>query len=420
MVSVCMYFHVHQPFRLAKYNVFDIGQHHDYFDEKKNEEIIRKVATKCYLPTNKILLDLIKQHQGRFKVSFSITGVILEQLEKHAPDVLQSFKDLAATGCVEFVTETYYHSLAYLFSKDEFKAQVELQTKKIEDVFGQTPTVFRNTELILNNELANYVERMGYRAVLAEGADHILGWRSPNFLYRPVYTEKVKALLKNYKLSDDLAFRFSNKAWEEYPLSVEKYTGWINAANGNGHTINLFMDYETFGEHQWEDTGIFEFLKRFPGEHLKRLDNDFKTVSEVAEAYEPVGEIDMHHFVSWADIERDLTAWLGNPIQDNAAKQLYAFEQAVKASGDEKLLADWRKLTTSDHLYYMCTKWFNDGDVHKYFSPYDSPYDAFISFMNVLNDMAFRLKDRGVEVKLPLARGEPLRVSEQPSMLIKD
>ena len=416
MVSVCFYFHVHQPYRLAKYNVFDIGHHHDYFDDKKNEEIIHKVAEKCYLPTNRLLLDLIKQHQGRFKVSFSVTGTILEQFEKYAPEVLQSFKDLAQTGCVEFVAETYYHSLAYLFSKEEFKEQVKMQERKLMELFGQKPKVFRNTELIFNNELAGFMEQMGYQAILAEGADHVLGWRSPNFLYRPVATKEIKALLKNYKLSDDIAFRFGNKGWEEHPLSVEKYAQWLNAANGNGQTINLFMDYETFGEHQWEDTGIFEFMRHLPGELLKHPDNDFKTVTEVASSFEPIGQVDAHNFVSWADVERDLSAWLGNPIQDNAAKQLYAFEEAVKASKDPQLLEDWRKLTTSDHFYYMCTKWFNDGDVHKYFNPYDSPYEAFISFMNVLNDMAIRLRDRGVDVQGPDI-ATPL--TEEPSLVVQ-
>ncbi len=417
MVSVCMYFHVHQPYRLAKYNVFDIGSHHNYFDDKKNEEILQKVAGKCYLPTNRLLLDLIKMHNGHFKVSFSVTGVVLEQFEKYSPEVLQSFKDLAATGCVEFVAETYYHSLAYLFSKQEFDEQVKMHTKKIEELFGQTPKVFRNTELVFNNELAAHVEGMGYKGILAEGADHLLDWRSPNFLYRPSSTNQIKALLKNYKLSDDIAFRFGNKGWEDHPLSVEKYTKWLNATNGNGNVINLFMDYETFGEHQWEDTGIFEFLRHLPGEVLSHPDNSFKTVGEVTDSFEPVGEYDAHHFISWADIERDLSAWLGNPIQDNASKQLYAFEQAVKESNDPKIIEDWRKLTTSDHFYYMCTKWFNDGDVHKYFSPYESPYEAFISFMNVLNDMAIRLRDKGVEVSTePLKQA--MNPSETPSLLI--
>lgn len=394
MVSICLYFHVHQPYRIANYNVFDIGAHSNYFDDHKNKAILHKVAQKCYLPTNKVLYDLIKQFNGKFKISFSITGTVLEQFEKYAPDVLESFKKLAQTGCVEFVGETYYHSLAFLYSKEEFKEQVRMHEEKIKQLFNQKPTVFRNTELIFNNELASYIEKMGYAGVLAEGADHILDWRSPNFLYRPKTTSKIKALLKNYKLSDDIAFRFGNKGWKEHPLSVEKFSQWINANNGDGHTVNLFMDYETFGEHQWEDTGIFEFLKHLPQELLKHPDNNFKTVSEVAQSYPVAGEVDMHNFVSWADLERDISAWVGNPIQDNAIAQLYKLEKKVKQTNNPQLIEKWRKLTTSDHFYYMCTKWFNDGDVHKYFSPYDSPYEAFINFMNVLNDLVLRVNEQ--------------------------
>ena len=393
MVSVCFYFQVHQPFRLKKYSVFDIGNNSDYFDEQKNKEIIHKIAKKCYLPTNNLLLKLIKQFNGKFKVSFSISGVALEQFEKYAPEVLNSFRELAKTGCVEFLNETYYHSLSYLFDKDEFREQVMLHKKKIKELFGQESTVFRNTELVYNNEMANFVQGMGYKTILAEGADHILGWRSPNFLYTPKTAEKMKLFVKNYKLSDDVAFRFSNKGWKEHPLTVEKYAKWISSANGNGYVVNLFMDYETFGEHQWEDTGIFEFLKLLPGELLKHPDNDFVTVSEAAERYTPVSELDMHNFVSWADVERDLSAWLGNSLQNAASNELYRVGKLVKQVNDPKLLADWRRLTTSDHFYYMCVKWFSDGDVHKYFNPYDTPYEGFIAFMNALNDIVIRIRD---------------------------
>jgi alpha-amylase len=393
MVAVCFYFQVHQPFRLRKYGVFDIGANSDYFDEKKNSEILHKVARKCYLPTNKILLDLIKNNDGKFKISFSISGVALEQFEKYAPEVLHSFRELAKTGCVEFLDETYYHSLSYLFDKEEFTEQVKMHREKIKNLFGQEPKVFRNTELIYNNELANFVKDMGYDAIIAEGADHILGWRSPNFIYSPKTADGMKLLLKNYKLSDDIAFRFSNKGWSEHPLSVEKYANWISDVNGNGNVINLFMDYETFGEHQWEDTGIFEFLKKLPSQVLNHSDNSFVTVSEAAKNFPAVAEIDMHNFVSWADLERDLSAWLGNPLQNSAMKEVYKLGHLVKATKDEKLINDWRKLTTSDHFYYMCIKWFSDGDVHKYFNPYDSPYEGFISFMNVLNDVAIRVKE---------------------------
>ncbi|MBN2459057.1 glycoside hydrolase family 57 protein [Candidatus Woesearchaeota archaeon] len=393
MVSVCFYFQVHQPFRLRKYSVFDIGNNSEYFDEYKNREIIKKVANKCYLPTNRLLLELIKKHNGKFKVSFSISGVALDQFEKYAPEVLYSFRELARTGCVEFLNETYYHSLSYLFDKDEFKEQVMMHREKIKDLFGQESKAFRNTELIYNNELANYVQGLGYKTILAEGADHILGWRSPNFVYTPKTAESMKLLLKNYKLSDDVAFRFSNKGWSEHPLTVEKYSRWISSNNGNGYVINLFMDYETFGEHQWEDTGIFKFMERLPEEILRHPDNSFVTVSEAAEKYVPVAEMDIHHFMSWADVERDLSAWLGNQLQNSAASELYKVGRLVKKSGDTGLIDDWRKLTTSDHFYYMCIKWFSDGDVHKYFNPYDTPYEGFITFMNVLNDIVIRVKE---------------------------
>jgi len=410
LVSVCMYFQVHQPYRIRHYSVFDIGNNHDYFYHDKNRQICEKVAKKCYLPANKIILDLINQTDGKFKVAYSITGVALDQFEEYMPEVIESFKALARTGKVEFISETYYHSLAYLFSKEEFKEQVLKHKLKIKKLFGQEPKIFRNTELIFNNELANFIERQGYKGIIAEGADHILGWRSPNFLYTPVTCSKIKVLLKNYKLSDDIAFRFSNKGWEEHPLTSEKFAQWVNAANGNGEVINLFMDYETLGEHQWEDTGIFEFLKHMPHKILEHPDNSFMTPSEVVDAYEPKAEIDMHNYVSWADIERDLSAWMGNDMQNNSFRELYQLEKHIMASKDKKLIEDWRKLQTSDHFYYMCTKWFADGDVHRYFNPYDTPYDSFISFMNILNDIAIRLKLQDNQKKMEL--------SESPSQLL--
>ncbi len=389
MASVCFYFQVHQPYRLRHYTIFDNDL--NYFDEYKNAQVCRKVAGKCYLPTNQLMLDLIRQHEGRFKVAYSITGVVLEQFQEYAPEVLASFQELAETGCVEFLAETYYHSLSFLFSPREFAAQIEAHKKTVRALFGQTPRVFRNTELVYNNTLAEAVDRIGgFDAILAEGADHILGWRSPNFVYRPPNARRLKLLLKNYRLSDDIAFRFSNRGWREWPLRAEKFGQWINAVNGNGYTVNLFVDYETFGEHQWEDTGIFEFLRHLPTEILKNPDNDFKTPSEVVDAYEAVDVVDVPHLVSWADTERDLSAWLGNPMQHNAIYELYKLEDQIKATGDPDLLDDWRKLQTSDHFYYMCTKWFADGDVHKYFNPYDSPYDSYINFMNVLDHLRSR------------------------------
>lgn len=400
MVNICFYFQVHQPFRLRQYSVFDIGVNQNYFDEEKNKAIAIKVANKCYLPTNKVMLDLIKHSKGKFRCSYSISGVALEQFEKYCPQVIESFKELAKTGAVEFIAETYYHSLSYLYSKEEFRAQVKLHEEKLMKVLGvPKPTTFRNTELIFNNELAKFIEDMGYTAILAEGADHVMGWKSPNYVYRPVTCSKIHLLLKNYKLSDDVAFRFSNKSWEEWPLTAEKYTKWINAFNGNGETINLFMDYETFGEHQWEDTGIFEFLKVMPFEILKHPDNTFMTPSETVKKFPVRGDLDCHSFISWADLERDLSAWLGNKMQTNAISELYAVEAFVKKTADKVLIESWRRLTTSDHFYYMCTKWFSDGDVHKYFNPYDSPYDSFIAFMNVLNDLIIRSKDYDKKLK---------------------
>ena len=390
MVSTCFYFQVHQPMRLRRYSIFEIGSHNNYFDGQKNEAIIRKIAHKCYLPANRIMLDLINKTGGKFKVAYSFTGILLEQLEKYSPEVIESFRKLVDTGSVELLDETYHHTISFMHSRDEFKDQVKMHNKKIRELFNYKPKVFRNTELIYNNELASFVEGMGYKGILAEGADHILGWRSPNFIYRPKGTENIKLLLKNYRLSDDIAFRFSEKSWKEFPLTAPKYAGWINAVNGNGNLINLFMDYETFGEHQWEDKGIFEFLKHLPEEILKNPDNDFVTPSEAIKRYDSVAELDFPHFVSWADIERDTSAWLGNKMQQEAMRELYSLEPHVKLSGDENLLEEWRKLQTSDHFYYMCTKWFNDGDVHKYFNPYDSPYEAYITYMNTLND--FRIK----------------------------
>ena len=396
MSAICLYFQVHQPFRVKRYSIFQVGKDSNYFsddeDEKlSNRKILKKVSNKCYLPTNKLLLELIKKYP-KFKISFSLSGVFLDQLELYEPEVLESFQALVATGKVEILSETYFHSLSFLFSKDEFHEQVEMHRNKVKILFGQQPRVFRNTELIYNNDLAQKIERMGYEGIITEGADHTLLWRSPNFLYQPKGTKNIKLLLKNYKLSDDIAFRFSSKEWSEYPLTAEKFASWVNNVNGNGEIINLFMDYETFGEHQWEDTGIFDFLKAFPKEILKHKDNSFVTPTEAVRKFNPVGELDIPFFISWADVERDLSAWLSNPMQHDAIRKLYDLEHLVKSSGDPQLIDDWRRLQTSDHFYYMCTKWFADGDVHKYFNPYESPYDSFISFMNVMHDLRLRLK----------------------------
>ncbi len=395
--GIVLYLHVHQPLRVRKYTVFDTAEKHNYFDEhddsdRNNAKIMHKVAEKSYRPMNALLEKLLKTHP-EFKVSLSITGTFMEQAEKWTPDVLESFKRLVATGRVEIVSETYYHSLAFFYSLEEFERQVEMHRSKVRELFGVETSVFRNTELSYNNSLAKWADNYGFKGILAEGWDPILGWRSPNFVYKPVGTENIALLLKNYKLSDDLAFRFSNKAWEQWPLNADTYSEWTNASITDKSIINLFMDYETFGEHQWHDTGIFEFFEHFVSNWLSNPANTFYTTSEAIDTHQPAGEIDMPHTVTWADAERDLTAWLGNSMQREALRHLYALEDDILRSGDVQLIGDWRKLQTSDHVYYMCTKWFTDGDVHAYFSPYESPYDAFLYFMNALRDVRYRLME---------------------------
>ena len=389
MASVVFYFQVHQPHRLRRYSIFDSGT--DYFDDQANAEICRKVASKCYLPANALITELIGAHDGRFRVNYSVTGMAIEQFRRFCPEVLDSFVKLAETGCVEFIAETYYHSLAFLYRRDEFIEQVEKHRRMISDLFGQKPRAFRNTELTYNNDVAEVVESMGFDVALTEGADHILGHRSPNFIYRPPNCKRLRLMLKNYRLSDDIAFRFGDRAWAEWPLTAEKFAGWVDQINGNGYVCNLFMDYETFGEHQWGDTGIFEFLRALPGKVMATGKNDFLTVSQVVDRYPVAGELDIPHMISWADTERDISAWLGNSMQANALFETYAITDTVRSSGDDALIEDWRKLQTSDHFYYMCTKYFADGDVHKYFNPYQSPYDSYINYMNILDSIRGRL-----------------------------
>lgn len=399
--AIVLYLHVHQPYRVRHYTIFDAGVDHAYFsapyeDRTSNERIMHKVAEKSYLPTNRRLLQLLRNHP-EFKLSLSITGTAIEQMERWSPESLQSFKDLCATGRVEIVAETYHHSLAFFYSRTEFEAQVKMHERKIQEVFGQTPKVFRNTELSYNNDLAYWADKAGYKGILAEGWDPVLGWRTPNFVYRPGYTSNIRLLMKNYKLSDDIAFRFGDQNWTEWPLTADKFAHWLNES-GDATNFNLFMDYETFGEHQWDESGIFDFLEHLPGQWLRQPGNTFMTVSEVIDRFEPVDQVDVPYTITWADTERDLSAWLGNGMQASAIHALYAMENSIAGTGDLQLIEDWRKLQTSDHFYYMCTKWFNDGDIHAYFSPYANPYDAFIAFMNAYHDMRFRLSEKGVPV----------------------
>lgn len=393
MPSVCFYFQVHQPYRVGRYSYFDASRSQNYFDVAKNAQVARKVADKCYLPTNDLMLELIERYNGQFKIAYSISGVALEQFKEYTPEVLASFQRLVNTGCVELIGETYYHSLAGVFDEQEFVEQVEKHRDTLNDLFGVTPTVFRNTELIYDDRVGRLINQMGYRGAIAEGCDDILGWRSPNFLYHVAGYPETKLLLKNYRLSDDIAFRFSNQGWEEWPLTSEKFASWVHQVSGNGDVVNLFMDYETFGEHQWESTGIFNFMRHLPEAVLRHSDWGFKTPSECVAAYPARDEAVFYRTTSWADIDRDLTAWRGNRMQEGALARAFGLRDRVLAIGDDAIVHEWRKLLTSDHFYYMCTKWAADGDVHAYFSPFDSPYEAFINYMNTLRGFEARLAE---------------------------
>ena len=396
MRAICLYLHMHQPVRYREYSIFDVGNNSNYYNDlydgrQSNERIFKKVAAKSYHPMLDLLAQKMAQHPD-FKVSLSITGTWCDQAIKWDPSLITKIRQMVERGQVEIVGETYYHSLAFFYDREEFETQVNLHSAKIQELFGTTPQVFRNTELAYNDQLAAWAEAHGYRGILAEGWDRVLGWRSPNYVYRPAGCQRLRLLLKNYRLSDDIAFRFSNHDWQEWPLTVPKYQQWVNDDCLRGPLINLFMDFETFGEHQWADTGIFGFMEQFIDSWLAEYENKFVTVSEAINLQDPIGEISMPETVTWADTERDLSAWAGSPMQDSATHDLYALKHDILATGDADLIRDWRYLTTSDHAYSMCTKYWHDGDVHAYFSAYASPYESFMYYMNVLRDIEYRLK----------------------------
>ena len=388
MPSVCLCFAVHQPYRLRNYTFFDINRTHDYFDDELNRSILGKIVERCYLPANDILLKLIDKHKGEFRIAISMTGVVLEQLEKNHEEALESFKRLAETGQVEFVNQVYYHSLAALFSMKEFEEQVRMNRDKIKALFGQVPKTFLNTEMLYRNDLAREIERLGYKAILTEGADQLLGWRSPNFVYQPAGCLSLKCLLRNYRLSDDIAFRFSDSSWSAYPLQAEKYADWIHRINTEAEVINLFLNYETFGEHHRKSSGIFEFLEELPSRILERTDFEFLKPLEVARKYQPVAQLDVSQAVSCADVDKDLTAWVGNHMQRDAIQNVYGLERDLRRMKNRGLMETWRKLQSSDLFYYMSTKCFADGEVHRYFNPHASPYEAYINFMNIITDFS--------------------------------
>ncbi len=386
-----MYFQIHQPLRLKRYRFFNIGNDHYYYDDYLNESVINRLAERSYLHANKVIRSIIKQFGKQFKVAFSISGITLDQFELYAPEVIESFQKLAKTGCVEFLCETYSHSLISLRNKDEFTRQVYKHKQKIKDLFDQEPTVFRNTELIYSDEIGDNIAGMGFTAMITEGAKHILGWKSPNYLYCNAINPRLKVLLRNFRLSDDIAFRFSNRNWSEFPLTADKFVYWLNEMDKKEETVNIFIDYETFGEHQWMESGIFEFLTDLPVKVYKDSKFIFATPSEVAANLLPVSTISVPYPISWADEERDITAWLGNDLQLDAFNRLSQFTERVNQCNDPKIQKDWKYLQASDHFYYMSTKFFSDGAIPVYFNPYESPYDAYINYMNVLSDFGIRL-----------------------------
>jgi alpha-amylase len=391
MKTVCLFFQIHQPFRHRRYRFFDIGNEHYYYDDYTNESIMRKIALKSYLPTNKLLLKLAHQLEGEFKVSFSITGLALEQFQLYAPEVIESFKELAKTGCIEFLSETYSHSLSSLKDKSIFEQQVKLHDQIIFELFGMKPRVFRNTEMIYSDEIGAQVAGMGYNAILTEGAKQVLGWKSPNYVYVNAINPRLKVLMRNFKLSDDISFRFSNTNLADYPLTADKFVRWLEKPNSKGEVVNLFLSYETFGERQPKESGIFDFLESLSVKIANHPDLKFATPSEVIDDLQPISAVSVPYPISWADEERDLTAWLGNGMQKEAFDKLYNLRQQMAKCTDTELIKEWNYLQGSDHFYYMSTKYFSDGEVHSYFNPFDSPYEAFINYMNVLSDFKIRL-----------------------------
>ncbi|MFT4177524.1 MAG: glycoside hydrolase family 57 protein [Luteolibacter sp.] len=389
MPDICLYFQVHQPNRLSAYDFFRIGDHASYEDDTLNEAILNKVSENCYLPANRLFKQLIKENDGRFRLALSISGMLIEQLERFRPDVLGSFQELVATGSVELLAETYYHSLAFVHSKKEFERQVEMHLDKLEKVFHVRPRVFRNTELIYNDAIAAQAETMGFDGVIAEGVDRVLGGRSPNFLYRAPYTARITTLLRNYKLSDDLGFRFTDPTWPDYPLTPEKFAHRL--AEAEGDVVTLFMDYESIGEHQNADTGIFEFWQALSAA-VDEAGLQWVTPMEAVSFYRADDEYACPFMTSWADSERDLSAWMGNVMQQEAIAKVHRLEKEILAVKDPALTHTWAKMQTSDHFYWMSTKGGTDGLVHTYFTPYPSPYDAYIYFMNVLADLQIRLR----------------------------
>ncbi len=393
MKAICFYFQIHQPFRLKRYRFFDIGNDHYYYDDFANDDIITRIAHRSYIPAAEALLRMIENTGGKFRCALSITGTALEQCEQYVPEFIDLLKKLADTGNVEFLAETYAHSLSSLIDPEEFAAQVRAHDEKINELFGQKPKVFRNTELVYCDEMAPMIYDMGYKGCITEGAKHILGWKSPNYVYSAASCPKLKLLLKNDKLSDDITFRFSNPEWDAYPLTADKYMDWIASTPAEEQVINLFMNLETFGEMQPRESGIFQFLEALPRFAAER-GIDFWTPSEVVSKFKAVDSLSVLHPISWAYEARDTSAWLGNKLQNEAFNKLYSVAERVRLCSDRRLKQDWQYLQGSDHFFYMSTKHMNDGAVHAMFSPYETPFQAFTNYMNVLADFIVRVEEQ--------------------------
>lgn len=385
MKQICFYFQLHQPFRLRRYRFFDIGNDHYYYDDFQNEEIFRRIAEKCYLPANRAVMEMIKKSGGKFKVAYSISGTALEQMEIYSPEVIDSFRELVQFGNVEFLAETYAHSLSSLGDAEEFKMQVKAHKEKIYSLFGVHPKVFRNTELIYSDDISELVYKMGFHGMLTEGAKHVLGWKSPNYVYASAVRPQLKLLLKNDRFSEDLSIRFANYSWNEYPLTADKYMAWIASTPASEKVINLFMNYEVLGAMHSAETGIFDFFKALP-QYAEKNNVLFALPSEIFKNEEAVGSVVVPYPMSWVDEEKDCSSWLGNVLQQEAFQKINEISERVRLCEDRRIRQDWTYLQSSDHFYYMNTKHYN------LFSPYDNPYDAFNNYMNVLSDFILRVE----------------------------
>lgn len=391
--SICIYFQIHHPERLRKYQFFDIGKKHNYFDNYANRSELEDLAENCYLPANALLLDLIKKYEGKFKVAFSISGSAIDQLEMHTPEVIRSFQELAQTGQVEFLAETYSHSLASLSEDtDEFELQVKRHSAAIKELFGKKPVTFRNTSLIYSDKIGKRVADLGFKTMLTDGAKHVLGWKSPNFVYKNALDENLNLLLKNSKLSDDIAIRFSDRNWSEYPLTSEKYTDWVSHSLQDTEVLNLFMNYEVIGHYNRAESGIFDFLRYFIQQIAENPNYQFLLPKEVTKKHTAKDILPVPYPISWTDEERDITSWLGNELQKEAFTELFKIQPLVKKKKNAELNEDYSRLQASEHFYFMRTKLFSGADYHKYILPYESPYEAFINYMNVLSDFIDRVK----------------------------